>query len=246
MKCPQCKSDIGDDSKFCKQCGTNISSLEEASPSFTQTMETPVADLTPGTLFAGRYEIIEELGRGGMGKVYRVRDDKLNEEMALKVIKPEIATSKEIIARFKNELKLARKIAHKHVCKMYDLNEEGDTAYITMEYVPGEDLKSYIKKQESLTEKEAISIAQQICEGIAGAHEIGVIHRDLKPQNIMIDDTGNAKIMDFGIARSVEAAGVTGTGVMIGTPEYISPEQADGEEADQRSDLYSLGVISMR
>jgi tetratricopeptide (TPR) repeat protein len=126
---------------------------------------------------------------------------------------------------------------------MYDLNEEEETPYITMEYVKGEDLKSFIRRKETLKKEEVIALAKQVCEGLAEAHELGVVHRDLKPQNIMIDEKSNAKIMDFGIARSVEAPGVTQTGLMIGTPDYISPEQAEGKEADQRSDIYALGVI---
>ncbi len=239
IKCPKCHYENPEGTSFCGKCGTQLG--PDAGP--TQTMETPTTALHIGTTFAKRYEILEELGRGGMGEVFRVKDEKLDEEMALKVVKPEIAARKEIIERFKNELKLSRKIAHRHVCRMYDLNEEGETPYITMEYVRGEDLKSLIRKKGKLSEKQAVAVAKQVCEGLAEAHELGVVHRDLKPQNIMIDERNHAKIMDFGIARLVEAPGVTQSGMMIGTPDYMSPEQADGEEADQVSDIYSLGVI---
>ncbi|NOR15252.1 MAG: protein kinase [Candidatus Aminicenantes bacterium] len=240
--CSKCNSENADTASYCSDCGTQLTPLKDI-PSITKTLETPVQKLSTSTLFANRYEILEKLGKGGMGEVYRVKDKKLDEEMALKVIKPEIAAHEGTIERFKNELKLARKIAHRNVCKMYDLHEEGETPFITMEFVEGKDLKNLIKRKEKLSEKEAIALAKQVCEGLAEAHDLGVIHRDLKPQNIMVDDKGAAKVMDFGIARSVEAAGVTQTGIMIGTPDYISPEQAEGEEADHRSDIYSLGVI---
>jgi serine/threonine protein kinase/Tfp pilus assembly protein PilF len=241
IECPKCNTENTPDSEFCKKCATPLPSSKEIP--VTKTLETPKKKLASGTTFAGRYEILEELGKGGMGEVYRVKDQKLDEEIALKVLKPEIASNKSMIERFKNELKFARKIAHRNVCKMYDLNEEEETPYITMEYVKGEDLKNFIRRKEKLTEEEVIGIAKQVCEGLAEAHGLGVVHRDLKPQNIMIDEKNNAKVMDFGIARSVEAPGVTQSGVMIGTPDYISPEQAEGEEADQRSDIYALGVI---
>jgi len=243
IKCSKCQHENPDIQQFCGKCGTQLPSSEEISPSMTKTLETPTPRLVAGTLFAERYAVLEELGRGGMGEVYRVKDKKLDEEMALKVVKPEIAAHKGTIERFKNELKLSRKIGHRHVCRMYDLNEEGETPYITMEYVRGEDLKSSMRKKGKFEEAELIAIAKQVCEGLAEAHELGVVHRDLKPQNIMLDENGKAKIMDFGIARLVEAPGVTQSGVMIGTPDYMSPEQAEGIEADQRSDIYSLGVI---
>jgi len=209
----------------------------------TVTLETPIEDITRGTLFAGRYEIIEELGRGGMGRVYRVEDKKVGQEVALKLIKPEIASDVKTLERFRNELKTARMIAHKNVCRMFDLGEAGGTYYITMEYVTGEDLKGLIRQVERLDTGTAVKMARQICEGLAEAHRMGVVHRDLKPSNIMIDREGSARIMDFGIARSLKAKGMTGTGIVIGTPEYMSPEQAEAKEVDQRSDLYSLGVI---
>ncbi len=178
-----------------------------------------------------------------MGKVYRVEDKKIKEELALKLIKPEIAADKRTIERFGNELKFARQIAHRNVCKMYDLSEAEGTHYITMEYVPGEDLKSFIRRAGPLSAGKTIYIAKQVCDGLSEAHRLGIVHRDLKPQNVMIDKEGNVRIMDFGIARSLKAKGVTGAGVMIGTPEYMSPEQAEAKEVDKRSDIYSLGVI---
>jgi serine/threonine protein kinase len=243
MKCPKCDTVNPDDSRFCKDCGTNIISAEEAQPSITKTIETHREELTRGTVFAGRYEIIEELGKGGMGKVYRVFDNKIEAEVALKLVRPDIAADKKTVERFKNEMKLARDITHKNVCRMYDLNEEHGTHFITMEYVSGGDLKRFIRRSGQLSIGATLKIAKQLCEGLSEAHRLGVVHRDLKPNNIMIDDDGNARIMDFGIARSLSTKGITGAGVMIGTPEYMSPEQVEGKEVDQRSDIYSLGII---
>ena len=241
MECPKCQTNNPPESKFCMECATPFPELKEARP--TKTLETPTEELRRGSVFAKRYEIIEELGKGGMGKVYRVFDKKVDGEIALKLVKPEIASDKNTVERFRNELKLARDITHKNVCRMYDLNEDKGTYYITMEYVPGGDLKRFIRRSKQLGIGTALSIAKQICEGLVEAHSLGVVHRDLKPNNIMIDDNGNARIMDFGIARSLSAKGITGKGVMIGTPEYMSPEQVEGKDVDQRSDIYSFGII---
>ncbi len=240
IKCPKCHSDNTDTARFCSNCATSLPFLKETS--HTKTLDTPREEFTRGTTFAERYEFMEELGTGGMGVVYRVEDTKIHEEVALKLIKPEIAADKKTIERFSNELKMARGISHRNVCRMYDLGEAKGTHFITMEYVPGEDLKSFIRRIGQLPVGKSISIAKQVCEGLSEAHRLGVIHRDLKPSNIMIDKEGNARIMDFGIARSLKSKGITGAGVMIGTPEYMSPEQVEGKEVEQRSDIYSLGV----
>jgi eukaryotic-like serine/threonine-protein kinase len=250
VRCPTCHSDNPDTVRFCGECGTKLDASTPGHPpasadraSFTKTLETTKDQLIRGTLFAGRYEIIEELGAGGMGRVYRAHDNKLNEEVALKLIKSEIAADKRTVERFRNELKTARKIRHKNVCGMYDFHEDGKTLYLTMEYVRGEDLNSLIRRTERLTPGKAVSIARQLGEGLSEAHKLGIIHRDLKPGNVMIDKDGNAKIMDFGIARSLAGGGTTADGAIVGTPEYMSPEQVDGKEADQRSDIYALGIV---
>ena len=240
-ECPKCQTENTSDSQFCKKCATPLPQKEEAV--YTRTLETSTEELKRGSVFAGRYEIIEELGKGGMGKVYRVEDKKIKEEVALKLIKTEIASDKKTIERFSNELKMARKIVHKNVGRMYDINEEKGNHFITMEYVSGQDLKGMIRQSRQLTTGTSISIAKQICDGLTEAHKIGIVHRDLKPSNIMIDKEGNAHILDFGIARSLKEKGITGSGVMIGTPEYMSPEQVEGKEVDQVSDIYSLGII---
>jgi len=217
--------------------------LEEPFESQTKTFQGLPQELERGSLFAGRYEIIEELGSGGMGRVYKVYDRKIKETIGLKLIRPELASRPKTLERFREEIRLARRITHKNVCRMHDINEEQGTPYITMEYVQGEDLKSMIRMMGRLSPGQAASVGKQICAGLAEAHHLGIIHRDLKPKNIMMDREGKARIMDFGLARSLEEKGITGGGVIMGTAEYMSPEQVEGKKADNRSDIYSLGVI---
>jgi len=243
MECLNCGFDNPSASRFCNKCGTQIAAIEEAPHPETKTIQIQIKELIPGSTFAKRYQIIEELGKGGMGRVYKVLDNEIGEKVALKLLNPEIAAESKTIERFRNELKTARQISHKNVCRMYHFAMEEGTSYITMEYVRGEDLKSMLRMMGRLSPGQAISISKQVCEGLAEAHKLGVVHRDLKPHNIMIDRDGNIKIMDFGIARSLKTKGITGTGVMIGTPEYMSPEQVEGHETDERSDIYALGVV---
>lgn len=243
MKCPKCKTENADNARFCSQCAIALVAPEESKASLTKTLKSPAHEPFIGSIFAGRYEIIEELGKGGMGSVYVALDQEINIRIALKLIKPEIAADQDTIKRFRNELKVAREITHKNVCRMYDLNKSDESYFITMEYVEGQDLKSLIKQTGRLAVPTAISIAKQVCSGLSEAHALGVTHRDLKPANIMVDKQGNARIMDFGIARLIEDDEITQAGAIIGTPAYMSPEQAEGKEVDNLSDLYSLGVI---
>ena len=243
MKCPKCHFENPDDSRFCSRCGTHILPSKKDSFPHEEAPQPFTSELKIGSMFAGRYLIIEDLGQGGMGRVYKVLDKEVEEKIALKLLNPEIASNEKIIMRFRNELKLARKISHKNVCRIHDLSKEEGIPFITMEYVPGEDLKSMIRMMGKLSVGATLSVAKQVCEGLAEAHRLGIVHRDLKPQNIMVDREGIARILDFGIARSLGKKGITETGMMIGTPEYMSPEQVGGEEIDQRSDIYSLGVI---
>ncbi len=248
-RCPNCSVENADTQHFCGECGTPLPAAQPAQPTRSypeggQPEERTPSDLFPGALFARRYQVIEELGVGGMGRVFRVLDRKLDEEIALKLIKPGITTDRSVLARFSSELKLARQVVHRNVARMFDLNEEDRVPFITMEYVRGENLKRLIRKVGRLAPGQAIPIACQICDGLAEAHRLGIVHRDLKPQNVMIDEDGQAKIMDFGLALLLTSPGSKdATGSRSGTPAYISPEQVGGSPADGRSDLYSLGVL---
>lgn len=230
--------------RFCGHCGASLAVPEKAlDVNRTQTLAFSPGLLSDGTMFAGRYLVIDDLGKGGMGHVYRVLDTKIDEEVALKFINAEIAAEAKIIERFRNELKVTRKITHRNVCRMYDISEDGKSLFITMEYIPGEDLGNMLGRLGRLPLEKAFPIARQVCEGLAEVHRLGVVHRDLKPKNIMIDRDGNAKIMDFGLARTPHGIKLTEVGQIIGTPAFMSPEQVNGENVDQRSDIFALGIL---
>jgi len=197
-----------------------------------------------GELFASRYEIQSVLGRGGMGIVYRALDRDLDDLVAIKTLRSDaVSADPTLLDRFKQEIKLARRITHPNILRTHDLGEANGLRYLSMEYVKGITLKHLVESDEVLPMPVALRIAKQMCAGLAAAHEAGVIHRDIKPQNILIEPSGGLKIMDFGIARLTEDRGMTATGTVIGTPDYMSPEQARGLPLDFRSDIYSTGVV---
>jgi serine/threonine-protein kinase len=203
--------------------------------------------LRPGSVFAGRYEVKEILGVGGMGVVYRALDRELGEPVAIKTLRSEVIGSDGVaLERFKQEIRLARKITHRNVVRTYDLGEVNGTYYLTMEFVEGTPLKELIRTRGKLPVPVTLTIGKQLCRALEVAHEQGVIHRDIKPQNVVVEPNGFLKVMDFGIARLAapsQGQGLTEVGTAVGTPDYMSPEQLTGEELDPRSDLYSAGVV---
>lgn len=243
MKCPSCGKDVSGSTSFCGFCGAVLVAREDAWNIPTQTQPHSVREMKRGSVFSERFEIIEQLGQGGMGSVFRAFDISTKEEVTLKILRPEISHDREAIAHYKTEWNSAAKIAHKNVCKMYDFGQESDLNYITMEYVSGQDLKRLIRQTGHLALATAVGVAKQVCRGLAAAHRSGVIHRDLKPGHIMIDREGCVRIMDFGMARSLPSDGEAGREMVNADPQYMSPELAEGAEVDLRTDIYSLGII---
>jgi serine/threonine protein kinase len=253
MKCKKCNVDNPDNAFKCKNCGTLLD--DETAPGADRGMNTVILDastrlnidplsFSPGEKFGERYQIIEEIGQGGMGRVFKAKDLELDTIVALKMIKPQLSTDPDIVARFKRELLLAREILHEHVIRIHDLGEINGIKYISMNYIQGNTLKEILQSTGKLTVEKSIEIIKQVCSALVAAHRKGIIHRDLKPQNIMLDKSGTAYVLDFGIARSLhldEAA--PEEGIVLGTPDFMSPEQIKGEKADTTTDIYSLGII---
>ncbi len=209
----------------------------------TRTVDGAIQRLVPGTRLAGRYQIQELAGIGGMGMVYRALDEQLDLPVAIKVLRPDLAQDGRRIERFKKELVLARQVSHPNVVRTHDIGTDGDIVFLTMDFMPGRSLDELLAEAGHLEPDQAAGIARQIASALAAAHDAGVVHRDLKPGNVLVDDAGRAAISDFGVARSLAGAGMTLPGAVIGTLDYLSPEQARGEEVDGRADLYSLGIL---
>ena len=231
MICPKCKAENDDTAEACFTCGRALGAL------------------TKGSVLGERYEILSPLGKGGMGMVYKAHDRELEETVAIKVLRAEFAKTPEMARRFRHEIKLARKVTHRNVCRIHDFGEDGGVFYISMEFVEGTDLKQLIRDRGGfLPPEEAFDVAIQVADGLQAIHDVGIVHRDLKAANIMRDQRGFVRLMDFGIAKITGAdrssgGGITSTGQIMGTPEYMSPEQCEGQKIDHRSDIYALGVV---
>ena len=267
MICPHCSTPNPDGALACIQCAESLSDSEQTMAGahagdfgdFGATIDTPrsfaqwakvsssfesiLPTLPEGLEIGSRYKVVKLLGRGGMGAVYQVRDEELERDVALKLIRPDVAQDPSALDRFKREIQLSSRITHRNVLRVYDLGETESIKYLTMQLVSGEDLSAVLKREGKLSNERILRIFRQICEGLEAAHEQGVVHRDLKPQNVMLGPEDRVYLTDFGLAKSAEQSGLTQTGAVLGTPFYMSPEQVKGGEVDRRSDIYSLGVI---
>jgi tetratricopeptide (TPR) repeat protein/predicted Ser/Thr protein kinase len=269
MICPNCHTANPDGASVCLSCssqlGANGAPEPEAGGTFSpvpQPTISPGLAFDPGTVtpsvqqsaaglsvlpkgleIGHRYTVLKLLGKGGMGAVYLVHDKELDRDVALKVIRPDIAEDAATLERFKREIQLSSVVTHKNVLRVFDLGEGAGIKFVTMQFVDGEDLAGVIKRVGRLPNDQLVNVFRQVCLGLEAAHEQGVVHRDLKPQNIMLDRSGNVYLTDFGLAKALGASAMTESGALLGTPFYMSPEQVRGEEADHRSDIYSLGII---
>jgi eukaryotic-like serine/threonine-protein kinase len=227
VNCPECDAENEATAANCVSCGKDL------------------LGLGPGSVVANKYEILSLLGQGGMGVVFKARDRQLDEVVALKVLRTDAVITPEMSRRFRAEIKMARKVTHKNVCRIHEYGEDGPLQYISMAFMEGVDLKHVLKEQGALAPAEAYGVAIAVAEGLQAVHDEGIVHRDLKTPNIMRDSKGVVRLMDFGIAKQVEEGvrGLTATGMIIGTPEYMSPEQCRGAKVDSRSDIYALGIV---
>src|SRR5882757_2704995 len=256
MNCPTCHKELADDAPSCPLCGFSFDDAtrrlesnkspadkprEKESRSSSSFDSIDDARFVPGTMLAKRYRIVGLLGKGGMGEVYRADDLKLSQPVALKLLPDHLLSDGAALARFHREVRVARQVSHKNVCRVYDIGEVDGRHFLSMEFIKGEELSSLLRRIGRLPQDKAIQIARQICAGVAAAHEAGVLHRDLKPANIMIDGRGRAHVTDFGVAGL--AADLRGDMSRAGTPAYMAPEQLAGKGVTEQSDIFSLGLI---
>ncbi|MBD3415036.1 MAG: protein kinase [Candidatus Aminicenantes bacterium] len=239
-QCLKCQSKNPDDSKFCKDCGEPLKPPKKVS--VTKTFQTPLKEINKETVIAGKYKIIEKIGEGGMGQVYKAKDTRLDRMVALKFLPPDLTKDPEAKKRFLQEARAAAALDHPHICTIYEVDEAEGQTFISMSYIQGQNLKDKLK-EGPLDINRAKDIALQVAEGLRQAHEKGIIHRDIKPANIMLTEKGQAKITDFGLAKLTGGADLTKTSTVMGTAAYMSPEQARGDKIDHRTDIWSLGAM---
>jgi serine/threonine protein kinase len=261
--CSSCGSALSDNVRFCSACGFPVANTDDMATLDFATASSPLPPrpiskspsrpsssaeyllnegrFLPGRLVASRYRIIALLGKGGMGEVYRADDLTLGQAVALKFLPDEAARDEGLLERFRNEVRIARRVSHPNVCRVYDVGDVDGQTFFTMEYVDGEDLASLLRRIGRLPPDKALDIARQLCAGLAAAHTKGVLHRDLKPANIMLDGRGQVVITDFGLAGVADD--IRGNEIRSGTPAYMAPEQLSGKEVTTSSDIYALGLV---
>ena len=246
-ECPSCGEEVPGTSRYCGQCGSPVSrpSASSATMTFAASLASPRSPsqgrFAPGEVVAGRYQVIDLLGTGGMGEVYRANDLTLQQRVALKFFLPTHVADAPSLERLRKEVRLARQVSHPNVCRVYDIGTAGDQAFLSMEYVDGEDLASLLRRIGRVPQDKGVEIARGLCLGLAAAHQRRVLHRDLKPANVMIDSRGKVIVMDFGLAAM--AGEITQAETRQGTPQYMAPEQLAGKEVTTKSDVYALGLI---
>jgi len=256
ITCPKCHSDNTDTARFCSNCATSLTPAKTAQPSVTKTLESPIHSVAPGTVFVGRYEILERIGSGGMGEVYRALDKNLGRQVAIKVLPAAFAEDKERMARFEREAKLLAVLNHPNIAAIHGLEESEGRRFLVLELAEGETLQARLDRG-ALPVEDVLETCRGIADGLEAAHEKGIIHRDLKPGNIMITPGGKVKILDFGLAKAYGGettrvdieksptitAQMTEPGVILGTAAYMSPEQARGRAVDKRADIWAFGCV---
>ncbi len=244
VHCPVCQKPIPANATSCPSCSDVATQLVQAPNPRPQSRASDSLDnarFVPGTMLVGRYRIVGLIGKGGMGEVYRAEDLKLGQPVALKFLPDNLLHDGASVARFHREVRVARQVSHKNVCRVYDIGEVEGHHFLSMEFIRGEELSSFLRRIGRLPSDKAIQIARQVCAGLSAAHEAGILHRDLKPANVMIDEDGNARITDFGLAGL--AGEFRDEELTAGTPAYMAPEQLEGREPTQQTDIYSLGLV---
>jgi hypothetical protein len=232
------------DSELNQQMEKSLILARTGSPvAAAEASQMPTSILNVASALENRFQVLKEIGRGGMGVVFQAYDKQLREQVAIKVLSPLLSHDAEALERLKREVSAARRVTHSNVIRIHDISETNQLYYVSMEYFGGISLKEYLRQNGALSAMRAYQIASQICDGLEAAHQQGVIHRDLKSQNIIINSTNHIKIIDFGLARTAHLDGMTVTGLIMGTPEYMAPEQVSGKKVDERADIYSLGII---